>query len=386
MKNQNVGSAARKETLNSRIPGLDALRGLAAIGVVIHHYQLYFNAGPDLLILYPAYKGATFFVDLFFVLSGFLLVQVYSNSSSFLELVIKRFSRLFPLQWLTLVLVLVGQYFYTLAWGEPFIYKINDTYHFILNVLLLQSSGLQTGFSYNGPSWSISVEWLINLLFFALLLHRKFLVLGAILIAISGILLLSLCKSRINEWGMCFGVIDATLLRVAFGFFVGVIAAVLSMRFPATVASRNALCWDVIATTFGAIFIAFLCASSLNGIMFLQIIVVGFILPILVIACSRGKLAGGCLSIRPLLWLGDISYAVSLTHFCVLLLVFGIRKHLPVPLNSGEGMLATLAIVVLVSHVVFVYFERPAQSYLRVLLSMRGWNYVQGNTATRIKK
>jgi len=55
-------------------------------------------------------------------------------------------------------------------------------------------------------------------------------------------------------------------------------------------------------------------------------------------------------------------------HFPVLIAVFGLREHLPFHLNSGEGMMIVLAGVVLVSHVVFHYYERPAQRLFRKTL------------------
>lgn len=351
----------------ARIPGLDALRGMAAIGVVILHYHMYFDAGPDLIIFYPAYKGAEFFVDLFFVLSGFLLTQVYSHITSYRELVVRRFARLFPLQWLTLFAVLIGQYFYTQAWDKPFIYQINDTYHFILNLLLLQQTGLQTGFSFNGPSWSISVEWIVNLLFFAILLRPRWILPSSIVFIVGSITLLAISQPNITNFGLSFGFLDTSLLRVFFGFFVGVIAAkILHTRIVSSVGTTT---WDVIALISSTTLLLFLGNKQINEILIMQVLAVGFVMPILVISCAKGINAGRLLAIKPLVWLGDISYAVYLTHFPLLLLVFGLRLHLPFSLNSGEGMLFVLLFIVSVSHIVFNYFERPAQRILRKKLS-----------------
>lgn len=352
----------------ARIPGLDALRGMAALGVVILHYHMYFDAGPDLIIFYPAYKGAEFFVDLFFVLSGFLLTQVYSHITSYRELVVRRFARLFPLQWLTLFAVLIGQYFYAQAWEKPFIYQINDTYHFILNLLLLQQTGLQAGFSFNGPSWSISVEWIVNLLFFAILLRPKWILPSSIIFITSSITLLAISQPNITNFGLSFGFIDTSLLRVFFGFFVGVIAA--KFLHTSTVSAVGTTTWDVVALISATTLLLFLGNKQVNEILIMQVLSVGLLMPILVISCAKGIKAGRLLAIKPLVWLGDISYAVYLTHFPLLLLVFGFRPHLPFSLNSGEGMLAVLLFIVFVSHIVFNYFERPAQRFLRKILSV----------------
>jgi peptidoglycan/LPS O-acetylase OafA/YrhL len=381
MSTQSVSPANRKRGAEARIPGLDALRGMAAVGVVILHYHMYFDAGPNWVILYPAYKGAEFFVDLFFVLSGFLLTQVYAHITSYRELVVRRFARLFPLQWLALILVLVGQYFYTLAWGKPFIYRINDTYHFILNVFLLQQTGLQTGFSFNGPSWSISVEWIVNLVFFSVLLLPRLTLPAALFFAISSISLLAASQPNITNFGLSFNYIDTSLLRVFFGFFVGVIAAV-SLR-TKLITSTAPKTWDILAMLLGISFLLFLSIKSTNKIISLQIIAVGILMPLLVISCAKGLVAGRILSAKPLVWLGDISYAVYLIHFPVLLLIFGFRLHLPFNLNSAEGMLATLLIVLLVAHFVFHYFEKPTQRFLRRILSQNNNNPINATLTLR---
>ena len=63
----------------------------------------------------------------------------------------RRFSRLYPLHFATLLFVAAA----FLAFG-PYIYE-SDAYHFVLNVLLASSIGFEKGYSFNGPSWSISV-------------------------------------------------------------------------------------------------------------------------------------------------------------------------------------------------------------------------------------
>ncbi|MCL7420324.1 MAG: acyltransferase [Methylobacter sp.] len=358
-----------KNASEFRIPGLDALRGMAAVGVAIFHFHYFFDAGPNFLILQPIYNGAHFFVELFFVLSGFLLVQVYAHIRSYRELAVRRIARLFPLQWLSLLLVMIGQYCYAQVHGKPFIYEINDSYHFVLNLLLLQQVGLQDGFSFNGPSWSISAEWAINLVFFALLLRPRLLVPASIVLALLSVIILSAGAGDIARLTILFGFLDTGLLRVGFGFFVGVLAAKLVTRF--CTPGRMSLSWDGITLICLTVFIGFLGSVEINHNLYAQIPAVGVLMPLLVIACSKGRLFSTVLSTRPLTWLGDISYAVYLLHFPIQILIFGFRKSLPVPLNSGEAILAYVLLLLAVSHLVFTYFERPSQKFIRARLRAR---------------
>jgi peptidoglycan/LPS O-acetylase OafA/YrhL len=69
------------------------------------------------------------------------------------------------------------------SFGTYQIYGTNDLYHFFTNLFFVQSWGkLGDGFSFNAPTWSVSVEILVYFIFFALLavLRR-----GKILVALA---------------------------------------------------------------------------------------------------------------------------------------------------------------------------------------------------------
>ncbi len=103
-----------QETLAARvathIPALDGLRGLAVLLVLMHHF------GRGGQVDYPRFAGKVFFsiatlgwvgVDLFFVLSGFLitgiLVRAKGSDHYFLNFFARRTLRIFPLYYLVLV-------------------------------------------------------------------------------------------------------------------------------------------------------------------------------------------------------------------------------------------------------------------------------------------
>lgn len=80
--------------------------------------------------------------------------------------VVSRFSRLYPLHLATLLfLVLLVPIIHALL-GADFVYQYNDWYHFFLNLVFAQYWGFEHGYSWNGPSWSISVEVALYILFF----------------------------------------------------------------------------------------------------------------------------------------------------------------------------------------------------------------------------
>src|SRR5262249_47299325 len=127
---------------------------------------------------FPAAQFLRFFyeqggkaVSLFFVISGFVFYWLYSRAVASTrigaqEFALLRFSRLYPLHLATLLIVAALQPLYLSATGSYFIYAYNDAKHFVLNLFFASFWGLQSDQSFNGPSWSISIEILLYAVFF----------------------------------------------------------------------------------------------------------------------------------------------------------------------------------------------------------------------------
>lgn len=152
-----------------------ALRGLAAVMVVIYHYRPLLKPHFDV----DAYTGliarSYVAVDLFFILSGFIIAAVYSSrlatggAGMLRSFYVARLARLYPLHLLTLAFMVA----ITLRGGRA---GIEDLFGDIVqNVLMIHAWGLTDRFVFNFPSWSISGEWAAYLLFplLALLLARR---------------------------------------------------------------------------------------------------------------------------------------------------------------------------------------------------------------------
>lgn len=150
----------------ANIRQLTSLRFFAAFWVVLFHYfpKLDFDAAIPAFVQ-KGYLG----VELFFVLSGFILCHVYRTSleegrfryGSFLW---NRLARVYPLHLATLVgmiaLALGAQ-----AAGFGIDANILSWESLPANLLLLQAWGLAPQAAFNHPSWSISAEWFAYLTF-----------------------------------------------------------------------------------------------------------------------------------------------------------------------------------------------------------------------------
>jgi peptidoglycan/LPS O-acetylase OafA/YrhL len=159
---------------------IDLLRGAAAVAVVFCHYEFFYgpHSGaafaladpgrqPFYAQLWPLYKHGAAAVQLFWMISGFVFSAVYSDRGTDARgFFVQRFSRLYPLHFLTLLAMAGIQFWSYRALGYYQIFQYNDPYHFVLNLLFISSWGLARGASFNFPIWSVSVEIVIYWVFF----------------------------------------------------------------------------------------------------------------------------------------------------------------------------------------------------------------------------
>ena len=88
----------------SRFSELDALRGFAALGVVIFHFTE--HGATHNLPLFEM-KWGMHGVQLFFCISGFVIYWTLERSKTLMDFAVSRFSRLYPSYWATLAILAV---------------------------------------------------------------------------------------------------------------------------------------------------------------------------------------------------------------------------------------------------------------------------------------
>lgn len=130
-----------------RIPELDALRGLAAVGVVLFH------AFP-----HTFYWGWSC-VDLFFVLSGYLITTIIlreRNRAGFLQsFYLRRVSRIWPVYYLTLCVVLIVNWFSRTGYSTA---GLGWHLFFLQNISQYWGEPSPPFINSFGPSWSVAIE------------------------------------------------------------------------------------------------------------------------------------------------------------------------------------------------------------------------------------
>lgn len=98
-------TTSRGPRLTTRVVEVDALRGLAALSVVLFHYTTRFaelyGTGPLPTVAFPL---GHYGVNLFFIISGFVIFMTLERTRRPLDFVVSRFSRLFPAYWVAVPL------------------------------------------------------------------------------------------------------------------------------------------------------------------------------------------------------------------------------------------------------------------------------------------
>ena len=204
-----------------RLAHLDGLRGIAAIIVVLYHFPN--DARPSLFVNYLCNHGHHL-VDVFFVLSGFILMYKYREADitprGFLS---RRFWRIVPLLICTnllfilklLIPVVIGK-----AAFDDFLIRFLESFFLSDSHLLFGGSiGL------NPASWSVTAE-LYAYLIFSLIYFRE----RKYRIILSAIIVLSSFVTLFNSNGF----LSATqygLNRCLYGFFIGCLVSEIKFNF-----------------------------------------------------------------------------------------------------------------------------------------------------------
>jgi peptidoglycan/LPS O-acetylase OafA/YrhL len=329
---------------------LDALRGIAAITVVAYHNPEAFHWNP--------HRGFLA-VDLFFVLSGFVLSYSYQSrldqGYSSLEFMKARFIRLAPLYILALVLGLIASIL--LHGGPEHATTFNKFEFFALNLFFIPiyypSDSAAPLFPFNAPSWSLLLELSINLVHANLLRRVSVRFLGT-LCGISGTMLVAAVSFYRHQnigwdWGTLF---TGGIPRVVFSYCAGMFFYKLWEH------GRRAPKLPAITL----LLIALICLSvntSHGVITSLAITIVVFPLLVFAAACVQP----GPLTERMFVWLGLSSYAIYVLHT----VTFQVLHAWVRPINFFIAY-GTLAFLVVASIVLDKFYDLPVRRYLRNLL------------------
>ncbi len=368
---------------NRQLPSLTPLRGIAALWVVLYHYCGTGQFLPNLDITPHSYvigKGYLA-VDMFFVLSGFVMAHVYQRA--FAEGVTKnyrgflaaRIARLYPLHVFILLL------FVATAVASHFISGITTGSFeaipltgprslgaIIANIFMLQ--GLSAAqLSWNYPEWSVSVEFIAYLAFpVALLLMGRAppaarLTLGAVLFAVLACLAM-ITQGDLDQWDG-----PLTLMRCMPEFLFGTLLYFVFRDY-------GQRYWLRSDTVIFPVLVATLLCLHLGAP---DLLIIALFAALVLLAVSNTGVFAKLANIGPLIWLGEISYSLYLVHGLVQfaaekgLGAIGIRHN--AALSTGQSlalMMLMLAVCVVFASATYSGIEIVWRRYLRAFLAGDG--------------
>lgn len=150
---------------SQRLVEVDALRGLAALSVVLFHYTTRFGelfgwkTAPTISV-----PDGHYGVNLFFIISGFVIFMTLEKTARPMDFVVSRFSRLFPAYWMAIAVT-----FGITHWlGLPD--KLVDSWTAVRNVFMIH--GLFRIPHVDSVYWTLEVELLFYCGMFILFTSR----------------------------------------------------------------------------------------------------------------------------------------------------------------------------------------------------------------------
>jgi len=339
--------------LRGTFPELTGLRGIAALLVLFYHlrtpqnYELTF--GP----LDAFSKFGFLGVDMFFVLSGFILSHVYYgmfakgfNRNELFEFGVARFARIYPLHFVTLFMML-GAYAIAQRTGvHPTEARGYSWEGVVLSLLLLQQ--WFGAIAPNPSSWSISVELANYLIFPLFLLLPRLPRFAAPLGLVAGAIIVENFSGNL-------------MLRGVTEFAMGCVSYSIATRYDyksvAPIGALTFACPFMVAQFIGGE------AAGITALCFATAM-------LLITAIERDMFRRIC-STGPLVFIGNISYSVYLLQWFVWI---GWKHGAPIltPYFSEHPYALSAcaaASIIIVSTASFYVFERPTRALLRRALA-----------------
>lgn len=363
---------------SDRFAALDSLRGIAALGVALHHIEAV--NGPA---GWRLFSHGGLFVDFFFVLSGFVIAAAYgerlAQGFSLARYAVLRIGRVWPLH---AAMVLVGLGLEVAAWafgsqGLSAYAPFSGTHslgHAFTSFLLLDGYFPDRTNFYSGAGWSISVELLLYALAALAFRGGKW---GIAALMAAGSLGLALHLAGLDLPGL-----TTMVQRGLAGFALGTACWFIHRRFAARLRAASLIEGLALA----GLLLAIVLADSPTDA---ALVIVPAALVVLVFAREQGAVSR-VLRTAPFEWLGRISYSIYMVHAMIqarimdlLLLasrgaevpyaIYDLSGAVPVkrmllgPLEATLVQGAMIGAVLLAAHFAWRWIEEPARQWSRRL-------------------
>lgn len=342
--------------MKNTVYSVQILRGIAAFMVALYHYATW---NQPMFADYPIFqefasKGSSG-VNVFFLISGFIMYSVTNDRSDPLKFIGKRLVRVVPLYYIVAL---------TFAGFRSF--QGMDTVKSLLFIPLSANNAPFFGYAVYAPGWTLNYEMLFYLLFTVSLFFKSYRY-----IILFGIFMLFYCFSLaytdVSFWNsfepnVSTGVhyaywammLNPMLLLFGIGIFIGYLYAKLK---------KAKKPYHLMAFTLSVIAMFLFCLSgSYWGGHGVRVSIFCTLLLILFLSLERFIVHGKTIYklLLPFIGFGSISYSVYLLHLMVLNQPF----FKTVPEHEVFRFLLVFACIIAVSCVSYYYVEKRLTKYL----------------------
>ncbi|HEY4539882.1 MAG TPA: acyltransferase [Faecalibacter sp.] len=340
------------------IPALTGYRAIAAWIIFIYHFFPFKNVNhtyPEFIsnIIYEFHIG----VDMFFVLSGFLITYRYYNLDKidFKEYMVNRFARIYPMYFIITLAVFAVAFFKDGEWSQI------NTLEFIFSITLTKALFSEFHFAGIAQGWTLTLEEIFYLFapfYFILIKKSKYYLIGIPILIY--IVFYNLSAMVDADWNI-YGFLQKPIYSYIVEFFVGIGIAILILN--------NKITKTKYFTFFG---ISFMILYVLYRkpvldyinikhyiITFLDLSLLSLlgIAPIIIGLIYEKTFVQKFLSFKTMVVLGKSSYVFYLIH----------KGFIPIFIDeyitSNKIILFTLLNVI--SYLMFTYMEEPFNKFIR---------------------
>jgi peptidoglycan/LPS O-acetylase OafA/YrhL len=274
-----------------RLQELDALRGLAALGVLFCHFA---SACHRLSILPCDFPYGAYGPHLFFMISGFVILMALARTERAADFIVSRFSRLYPVYWISIAATVA------VLWAFPNGEPMPTPKQVCVNLSMLQTwlrvPDLQTAY------WTLGVELKFYFIMFLIYLTGRIRSIEPFVLVWLGLIAAYRLAAGFGTPSL---LLVKTLLIADYGhlFAAGVIFYQIKMvghHWTRHALLATCLALQLVAKNGGSVIESSAMVASFFGLFYLFV---------------GNRL--GWIAVRPMVYLGTISYSLYLIHGCI---------------------------------------------------------------------
>ena len=379
----------KKEIIGS----LTGIKFFLCVLVILSNMMLYVDVNPGFaqhlyIGSFASFITVTFRVDVFFMITGFLLVHLYTEKFSggiewkkYKNFLIVRIARLYPLYLFVLFLVLV---MYKLGiWSDlmktvPYAdssERVVMPWSWLYNLTLTTAWGLTDGkTAWNGPAWSISAEFFNYLTFpfyiyiISRLKHWRTQLYSLLTICC---LYAFLQQHFIQDYIIDHGY--GALVRANFGLLTGALVHGLYAHLKPT----KGVIWDKIFLLNLGIVVGMMAIEGYEILIIPKIIYMVFLVSLVLCLSLVSGSVNRFLTHPVSMFLGKLSFGMYLLHQPVIRLMryFFEDYYLAIEADNFvvivSNILAIYAVIIFLSYLAHIFIETPARYKLREKMGIK---------------